>query len=176
MTTKTKFLSAVSAFVVLGVGVVAGLSVTSNASGGFIRGNEEAKTAIENNDYEGFKTALSEKASQRIGDLSEEDFAKIQEKYEFKKAMKGYKSAIEEAIRNNDREAFETAIKDAKEFKESNRSDDDLERERKELTDETIDEMFEKAVSQYEETGEVKLGGKKGGRGGDRRGRSGEEK
>jgi hypothetical protein len=96
-----KFLAISVAVVALGAGIFTGLSVTTKAMPGI--DSSAAMSAIQKGDIDGFKQALIAKATEKANSISQEDFDKIKAGYE-------NKTAIENALKNKDYEAFKTAV------------------------------------------------------------------
>lgn len=86
------------------IGVVA--TATVSAFGGF-RGNDDIQQALENNDYEAWTTLMNERHAAM---MTEEGFAQMQERYQNRGEGHGmdaeFRAAIDEAIANNDYDAW----------------------------------------------------------------------
>jgi len=83
---------------------------------------QAVQTAIENNDYEAFKTAVENLDKNKKGP----DFSKITTQEEFdklvadKKAMDEFKSRLTEAVKNENKDDITKILNEMKEYRENN--------------------------------------------------------
>lgn len=121
---------------------------------------EAVKTAIENNDYDAFVEATENSDSSKFKDITEEEFAEIVEK---KAEAEEFKSELTAAVESGNQEEFNNLLTTKYQEKAENNSG---ENNQKELTEEKLQELWEKANQQFEDNGEINLKtGRKGRRG-----------
>lgn len=145
--------------------------------------SEAIKKAIEANDYEVFKKAADERMLEKVN--SQDEFNKLVTNY---KKGQEIQNKVLEAAKNNNFDAYKSAMAEQKQLMEANKLADANEnhqgRAPKQLTDEQLKTRFDELVTYYKannslpQEGPMGLGGMgmpgmKGGRGGMDRGMKG---
>jgi hypothetical protein len=114
--------------------------------------HDAVKTAIENNDYEAFKSNAGTRMLEKVN--NQEAFMKL---VESSKQMKAIGEKVDQAVKDNNFDAFKSAKADMKTLREANKpaDDNDNRRERAEPTEAEMKTRFDKLVEQYKADGSL---------------------
>jgi hypothetical protein len=159
-TSKTVYLGLASLALVL---VVAGVVVSASAH----YSNPKAQEALVKRDFGAYKTAILEGAkdhTKKVESMTQADFDKMADN---KAKMDVIKPVLEQAIKDNNYEAFKIAQDQVKSIREERKDEkNDGRPARVEPTEEQKKAMFDQAVAQYKKDGSLgHFGMKKEGRG-----------
>jgi uncharacterized protein (DUF885 family) len=137
---------------VVGFGIANTLPVTATP---FF--NKDAKTALENRDLDGFKKAVKDDNNKKIDSLTQDEFNKMAEK---NAQMQENLKKIEEAVKNNNFDAYKSVMESIKNERKNNGMDQDMKNKlfknkRGEMTEEKQKEMFDKLVEYYKQNGSL---------------------
>jgi uncharacterized phage infection (PIP) family protein YhgE len=142
---STKVLAGTLAIIALsGVGVYAATSTTVS------KDIENVKTALTNNDFTAYKQARIQVATDRINEMTQEEFDKHAKMFA---SMQKYQTALDDAVKNNDFNAFKTVHSEMQKEREANKPADSNRPNRPEPTEAQLQERFNQMVASYKADG-----------------------